>query len=375
MRQTYNYIILLILGLFAFTANEVQAADDKKDFTKTIKKDFPISPKGNVSITNKYGKIDVSTWEQDRVKVEVKITVRAKDEETAQTGFDRIEIHFSDTPNSLSAKTEIREAQSSIWTMWNYNSNIDFNIDYQVFMPASCDLDLSNKYGDSFIGTLSGNTNITVKYGNFELDGAGGDLKINLGYGNGTVLEAKDVTVDGKYCNLKFYEAADVNIRSKYSRIQIEEASNVETTSKYDHYDISKAVIVRNEGKYDNFKIGQIDNIVVVSKYTDYKVDHLINGADCEMKYGGARFNRVEKDFSEINLVGNYTDFKVRVDDDADYHVEADTDYAGLKYPSNMKIIILDKDGSKKEMSGYYGKKDAKSIIKATLDYGGLKVW
>lgn len=375
MRRTYSYIALLTLGLFALTANDVQAADDKKDFTKTIKKEFPISPNGNVSITNKYGKVDVSTWDRDRVKVEVKITVRAKDEETAQTGFDRIEIHFSDTPNSLSAKTEITEAESSIWTMWNYNSNIDFNIDYQVFMPASCNLDLSNKYGDSFIAALTGNTSITVKYGNFNLDGADGDLKINLGYGNGTIKEAKDVSVTGKYCSLKFEEAGDVDIESKYSKIQIEEASSIETVSKYDHYDISKAVSVRNEGKYDNFKIGQIDNIVVVSKYTDFKVDHLINGADCEMKYGGARFNRVEKDFSEINLVGNHTDFKVKVDDDANYHFDADTDYAGLKYPSNMKVIILDKDGSKKEMSGYCGKKDAKSIIKATLDYGGLKVW
>ena len=375
MRRTYSYIALLVLGLFAFAANDVQAADDKKDFTKTIKKDFPISPKGNVSITNKYGKVDVSTWDQARVKVEVKITVRAKDEQTAQTGFDRIEIHFSDTPNSLSAKTEIMEAQSSIWTVWGSGSNIDFNIDYQVFMPETCDLDLNNKYGDSFIAALTGNTSITVKYGNFELEGSEGDLKINLGYGNGTIMQAKDVRVDGKYCNLKFYEANDVDIQSKYSKIQIEEAGNVECNSKYDHYDITKAVLVRNQGKYDNFKIGEIDDIIVISKYTDFKVDHLVNRADCEMKYGGARFNRVEKDFSEINLIGNYTDYKVKVDVGADYHVEADTDYAGLKYPSNMKIIILDKDGSKKEMSGYLGKKDAKSIIKATLDYGGLKVW
>ena len=380
MKLAYRFLTATLSVVFVMGFASTLSAEPNyknKDFTKTIKKDFPIDADGKVKISNRYGKIDVSTWDRDRVKVEVRITVRASSEARAQEGFERIKINFSDSQSHVSAETEIGEGEKSFWESWTtaWGGKIDFTIDYQINMPASCDLDLKNKYGDSHIASLDGDVNIDVKYGNFELEEAEGDLEVMLGYGNGTIERARNVSAEGKYCNLKVKYADDVSIVSKYSKIKIEEAKAVRTVSKYDSYDITKMVSFKNEGKYDHFDIGTVDEVWVISKYADINVERLATSANFELKYGGARVDDVAKEFTEINLVGKHADYKINVEEGADYQVKATSDSGGINYPSNMQVIFVDENGGIKEVNGYFGKKNAKGIINAQLDYGGLKVW
>lgn len=379
MKLTYRFVaaFLSIVLLSSFVSAANTQPTNNKDFTKTIKKDFAVNADGKVRVANRYGKVAVDTWDKKRVKIEVKITVRADSEARAQEGFERIQIQFSDSPSYVSAETVIGESQKSFWDSWtsSWGGKIDFTIDYQVFMPASCDLDLANKYGDSHIASMEGDVSLEVKYGNFELEEVLGDLEVNLGYGNGTVTRARNISAEGKYCNLKVRHADDVAITSKYSKIKIEEARAVRTISKYDSYDIIKMNSFRNEGKYDHFDIGSVDEVWVVSKYSDINVERLVIGADFELKYGGARVEDVAKGFSEINLIGKHADYKINVEDGAAYQVKATSDSGGLNYPSNMNVIFKEDDGHKKEINGYFGAKNAKGVIKAQLDYGGLKVW
>ena len=42
------------------------------DYTKTIKKEFDISSDGLVDLSNRYGVLEVSTWDKNRVKSEAR---------------------------------------------------------------------------------------------------------------------------------------------------------------------------------------------------------------------------------------------------------------------------------------------------------------
>ena len=46
------------------------------EFTKTIKREFDISANGTTYLSNKYGKIEVKTWDKNRVKIAVTIVVK-----------------------------------------------------------------------------------------------------------------------------------------------------------------------------------------------------------------------------------------------------------------------------------------------------------
>lgn len=376
------YKIVLITGLIWGLGTNIASAkkgnpSDKKDFTKTIKKEYEIAVDGLVKLSNRYGKVDLNTWEKDRVKVEVRITVRASSEKVAQNDFDRIEIHFTDSPSLVSAETEILSSTSkSSWWGWDatdYKS--DFSIDYQVYMPASCNLDLSNKYGNAYISSIDGDTRLNIKYGDFEFAGTEGDLDVYLGYGNGQIDAVGDLSADGAYCSLRVGKADDIEINSKYSKIVIDEAQEIHSHTKYDSYRIAKVVNLRNEGKYDNFNVGVIKDLMVISKHTDLNVDRLTNSANFELKYGGARVDDVAKGFTEIILIGNHADYKINVEDGANYQVQAETDNSGVKCHRDFKHSDEFQEKGSSDVNGYMGKKNAQSLIKAQLNYGGLKVW
>ena len=71
-----SFIVLLIFSLgsgntFASTTlpSAVTQTAIKKEFTKTIKKEFDIDADGKVSIVNKYGEVNINTWDQNKVKI------------------------------------------------------------------------------------------------------------------------------------------------------------------------------------------------------------------------------------------------------------------------------------------------------------------
>ncbi|MEZ5058039.1 MAG: hypothetical protein R2879_13475 [Saprospiraceae bacterium] len=372
MKSVYNFRTwLLLLAAFLMAGTELSAAA-KQEFTKTIKKNFPLAANGLTSLSNEYGKVYVKTWDQNRVKIDVKITVRAESEEAAQDVFEKIKIEFAEAADLVQAATKIES--SSSWTWWG-NRKLDYSIDYDVKIPQNGRLDLTNKYGDAFVGSINGATTLNIKYGNFQMEEAKNDLSVFLGYGSGTVISAKDIMAEGSYCQLKIKTANHVKINSKYSKVDVEEAGKIDADSQYDSYKVGYVKVFNNAGRYDNVAVGSAGDLNISSKYAEISVEELKNSANLDLKYGGAKIGKVVKGFHNINLNGSFADYKVKVEEGAHFQMQATADYAGIKYPQVLNVVHEKEKGTYHEVNGYVGQKGSGSVIKASLNYGGLKVW
>ena len=345
------------------------------EFNKTIKKEFPISANGTINLTNKYGKVDIKTWDKNRVKLDISITVRAKSEKNAQNVFDRISINFSNTSDLVKAITEIQPKKSgSIFPNWNGNNKSDFYIDYEVYLPANCKLEVANKYGDLYIDEMNAPLSINVRHGNFKVDGSTDNVRVEMAHSNGTLVSGKDVSFSMKHSNLTLLKASDVELSSKHSNITIEEARSVRCSSKYDNYKIGKVVEIKNNGKYDNFELGSVKDITVSAKYTHVKAKEVLNLIDFNMEYGGCSIQELNRDFSEVQLDGRHTDFKIMIQKGSNFKLSALGTYAGIKYPSGLVPTYEVEKGSKHEVKGYMGSESTSKTITAGLSYGGLKI-
>ena len=373
---TINPLLILFLTtfslLFQTTASANPLTVNKKEFTKTIKKEFGITTDGTTSIYNKYGQINLQTWDKSRVKIEVTILVNARSESEAQEVFDRIKVDFSNGNDYVKAETEI-ESQKSGWWSWGDNKS-DYNISYNVFLPTTNSIDIINKYGNVNAEAIEGSAKVAVKYGNFRLEGIGDNATIDLGYGNGTIVAARDVTSNISYGRMLFKEAKQLDLTTKYSKVTIDKANDIRSETKYDTYDIGEVRDFRNSGKYDSFDIAYADNIIVGSKYSEIYAQKVGNSVDFDLEYGGATVEKVAKGFADVRIVGSYADFKINVEDGASYRMEATANYAGIRYPTDMNITYEKEKGTYHEVEGHKGAKGARSVIKARLDYGGLKV-
>ncbi|MEK7257850.1 MAG: hypothetical protein AAB316_24040, partial [Bacteroidota bacterium] len=292
----------------------------------------------------------------------------------AQEVFNRIHVDFVNDANFVKAETVIESNKGNWWDWGGGGNRTEFQINYAVFMPATASLDLSNKYGDAFVAAIEGKTAVNVSYGNFRLEGVCGNLAVNLGYGNGTVVRAKDVSADVSYSKIIFNDVQNADFVTKYSKITVDKGVDVKAESRYDHFNLPKVRQFKHSSRYGDVEIGSAESVIALSKYTDYRIEHLSDNGEFDLQYGGVQLDNVAKGFSSLNLVGKYSDFKIAVEPGASYTLEAAANYAGIAYPTGFNVSYEKEKGTSHEVKGHAGTEGARSVIKANLSYGSLKI-
>lgn len=377
MKQIFKSIILLSLYLVANTAmaniQDTIVVNKCKDFKHTIVKNFPMEDRGTVNLSNRYGDVTIKNWNKPEVEIEVTIIVDARSEDRAASVFDRIDIDFDASSSYVSAVTNI-ESKSS-WTSWfGGGGNDDYKIHYEVYLPEAIDLKLFNKYGNAYVDNIGGNANLEIKYGNLQIGEISGNLDLQLGYGNATIASAGETEMLIKYSKVEIGSTADLHVESKYSHFVINDANDLRLTTKYDHYKIGNIDGLRNTGKYDDIMIKSVRSISATSKYTDYLIGHLIERAEFDLEYGSAKIDLLDGSFKEMDVEGRYTDYRINVEEGTEFKLDAVTRYAGIRYPDNFRVIREKEHGSEREVEGYNGDKNGARVIRARLNYGGIKV-
>jgi hypothetical protein len=343
----------------------------KKKYNKTIEKSFPISKKGEVAIINKYGTLDINTWNKNEVQIKVEIVVNATSESVAEDVFERISIEFDNSSDRVFAETVI-ESKEDYW--WNFSKNLksDFEINYEVYMPLSCSVNFDNKYGNINMMDLENDATIVVKYGNLTMGDLEGDLSLELGYGNGFIGAVNNMQTSVAYSKLRTDYVNEFSGETKYSGITINNAKKVVVETKYDNYNLGNVGEFINEGKYDNLLVDQVDNVLIETKYTDLKVGTLTRSLTGELNYGGIRIKDLKKGFDKLMVEASYAGISVTPEPGAGFTLEMNSKHVDIDLPKT-KDYEEEKDGSVKNIrAGFNG--GGKSMMLLELEYGFLKV-
>ena len=336
-----------------------------KEFKRDTMLQFDIAQNGVVNLSNKYGKVDVHTWASNKVKIEVIITVNARNQNDANDIFETIDVEFSQQGNYVNANTIIQAKKN----------HLDYSIDYEVYMPKSCSLKIQNWYGNSRIAGLGGDATANVKYGNIRFKTVEKDLDIDLKYGNCTVDKASNTVIKLEHGFIDLKEAKDVNLVTRYSKVNLDKANEITCDTRNDIYKVGVVNTFHNYGRYDNLDIQEVQHLVVESEYSDLFIGKLVVNADIKMKYGGVNLDHVLAGFHEIVLEGSETDFKIRVGEDAAYRIELTGRYCAIRVPKLAKLIQDERKESQEKIKGYIGyDMNAPRVIKANMKNGSFKL-
>ncbi len=365
-------LVVISTTNFAATAPGQDTILHRKEFVKNYNKTFTITPKHLIILANRYGKIDVKTGSSNQAVINVTVKANTGTQEDADKIFDRINIAFSEGPDFIKSETSIESTKSGNWFNMSFNSNSsEYTIDYDVTMPAENNLDISNKYGNSYIPTLNSWVKIEQKYGDFKLEKAN-SATISLAYGKGSVGYTSGLTANVAYGKLSSPNLKDVAITSKYSEFKFDKMENVTIQSAYDDYDIADVTNLNINSKYGDIEIGNLENAMIVSAYTDFNITTLANSADFKTSYGDVKIKNLKAGFGSINIDGKYTDYVLGVGATSSYQIDVKTSYGDVSRPASLKHRIDSEKGSSRELVGYVGETNAKSFIKARLSYGDL---
>jgi hypothetical protein len=150
-----------LLILSALMLGTLAPAQDLKD-KRSVSRSFPASRETTLELENKYGKIQVLTWDKDSVSVEVEIFLTESSASKMRKLKDDIKIDFTGTKTYIIAKTVIEsesgrlasELKSISNTIRGSNKRVEIN--YLVHVPPQLDVVINNKFGDIYLDDLQG---------------------------------------------------------------------------------------------------------------------------------------------------------------------------------------------------------------------------
>ena len=353
MKKPYKKWYTTIIAFLLFPI--IGFANDDAIITKqkNIKKAFIVNSDAGIDITNSYGTVFVTTWEEDKIELDILIKVSGDNENWVNQRLNNITIDISALKHLISATTQIGNS--------NYKAkgrNNSFEINYVIKIPKNGSVTVNNKYGDITTTDLNAPTNIFCKYG-----------KISMGRLNSS---KNDITIE--YCNNSSIDfLKNGTVIGRYSGLTIEALSKIDLTSDYTDTTIGDAGEVKYTSKYGAVKIKEVNNLEGSGNYLTIRVGSVNNQLKLQTKYSSIDVGQVQPKANSILIVAGYTCIKVGFSPNFAFDFAINMRYADLKYDSDFEFFNKTETNYTKSFSGYYKKKGVNAVA-ITSEYGNVSL-
>lgn len=350
-------LFICIIPLLGY-ANE-NPVKGKYEKSKKINKEFTVNATALLSINNKYGSVDVVSWNENRVVIDVEIIVSGNNESKVIDKLKEITVEFQNSNSKVSAQTVF--GIKSRWSSGNNNNNMSFEINYKVKMPVTNQADFKNDYGSISLNELKGKADINCDYGKIIIGSLyHAENSINIDYTNNSTIEF----INGG------------NINADYSGLVIEKAKTIDLNADYTSTTFENVEDVNFNCDYGNIKVGQGNNINGNGDYISMDFGTVFKNLKIESDYGNIKVKKLMAGFESVEINTDYASTKIGLDPTASFNFILDLSYAGFSYDGEninyTKKIV-------KNNSNYYegsvNKENASSNINISSDYGGVKFY
>ncbi|HAO14986.1 MAG TPA: hypothetical protein DDE71_05450 [Tenacibaculum sp.] len=350
------WLILLFFSNLSYSFNAY--GQSKYEKSKTIKKEFLVNKNATLSINNKYGNLNINTWNKNKIEINIKIIVKGGNLSQVEKKLKSINIAFKNNTTLVEAKTNISNSGFS-WS-WSNRDDISFRINYFVRMPASNNADFNNTYGNIELGKIDGKTNINCEYGSIAIE----------------ELNNRDNIISLEYCkNSKIDFMKSGNISVDYSKIKIKNTEDVKVSSDYSNVVIANSNNLRFTSDYGSITAGNANTIYGNSDYTTIRIKNLNRHLDIDTDYASVEVENINKGFEHVTIEGSYAGIRLGVADDSNFQFKINTSYASFKYPENhVKMFKSIKKSFSKHYEGVFGVSNNNSQINIHSSYGRVSL-
>lgn len=358
--KTQIYITIIALFCLLPIASPAQFTE-----TKTIHKQFGVTPETQIEISNKYGKIELNTWEKDSVIIDIEIKIEERKLSKLEKTLDEIDFDFTKSQHYLIARTKVGSGRSGFEkellkfkeTLLQIDGNIEIN--YSVWLPATNDLKVENKFGDIFIGDYKGDAEIDLSNGNLKSHNFEGNTDLVLNFSDATINYLKHGRLECNFSDIYIKKAQSAKIKSKSTVFEILEIGELDATSRRDKFRIQRAERVEANGSFSNFRLNEL-------------IDRLTLRAD----YGDIDVEKTATDFSNIFIESKSTDINLYFNKESNFgfeitHVKTELDFCREISIENEENI----DDKKQKVSGSFGKNAAQNRLQINSDSGEINIF
>ena len=324
----------------------------REQLTRTIHKEYSVASDALLKVSNKFGKVHITTGNSKAIIIDVEIKVEGRSTDKAQQILDRIDIEFSASPKLVQATTHIGNTGSV--TMKNTE---DIEINYTIAMPQSGSVDVENKFGDVFITEIDGSTNFQVSYGSLAAQ----------------KLNSEQNTAVVKFGSADITEALYLDLTSKYSEAHIKKVKLLDLDSQYGDSEVGAAGRINLNSGYDDVEIGAVAELLGSTKFSDLKVQAVTQKYDIKNSYGEVDVMFVSKDFREVRINSSFADVDFFFEQGSNFTLDASMKFGDLSIPGSAEVR-RDEGNTSETITGKLRQGETQSIVVIVGSYGDISL-
>jgi hypothetical protein len=347
MKKHYNILILFILIPFLGFSND----DTFISKQKNIKKTYIVNSNAGIDIQNKYGSITVSTWDEDKIDLDITIKVTGGNENWVNEKLNSIDVDITALKSMVTAITNM--GNSSLKSQGSSNS---FEINYVIKIPKNGTVKLDNKYGNITTLTLEGATDITCKYGKVTLGKLNGPSnRVQIAYcQNSSIDYIKNGTLEARYSGLKINDSGNLNLDTNYTDLTIADGQNI----KY-------------ECNYGTFKFQKINSFSGSGNYLTINIAEISNSVNANVNYSKVNISNITEKANNVSINSGYSDVSLGYDTNYSFDFDINTRYGNIKNDNSLDVSVSESKNTSKRISGFNNKKGQNKVV-VNSNYGNV---
>jgi len=325
---------------------------------KKIKKEYTVNSNALLKIDNSYGNVNVVSWGENRVVIEVTVQTNGNNEEKVQKKLDEIDVDFDGSASLVSAKTRFSRSNNSWWKGWK-SSKVSMQVNYEIKVPASNSVDLNNDYGGISLNKINGNATIICDYGKLTIGELNGDNNhLNFDYTNNSIIEyMKGGKIVADYSSFNLEKGGNIELNADYTKSEFGEIQNLDYSCDYGSLHTGSSNNITGKGDYLSAKLGRVNG--------NLRLD-----AD----YGSIRVQELGASAGNVNIESDYTGIKIGYNPNFNFTFNISLEYAGLSGKDDLEFTKQRVKSSDKYYEGYHGSSSASSNININSEYGGVSL-
>lgn len=325
----FSVLFFCLVSLHSF------ADDNMVDKEKKITKSYSVSANDKLSIENEYGAININTWDKNEVSVEITVKSSTKSETKSKELLESVSISDTKTGGAIYIKTILSSAS-------NRNGKQSLSIEYKVYMPATLQLSLLNKFGNVNLPSLANQLQIKVSYGNIKAAKLTGpyEKRIEVSFGSATIDELDNAFLESKYSKVNIEVVGKAEIMNSFGKTKIMEANNLRITQKY-----------------GDFELRKVNTLVGTVEFSNVDLDYLGKSADLHLKYASnADLGIISSSVELLKINAGFSTVYLKFDETANQDFEAHLKYGDIKLNNQYMKDYIKNTNQNNSSSDYKGK-------------------
>jgi len=340
-------IYSFLIAIFVFTGTETlwgQVKDKRVDQT------FTVNSSTRLVIDNKFGKVHINTWDQNKIEVQVMIEVDGSDQ-TARDILDRIEIDISESSSEIRIETDIADSR-------NKNRNQRFEINYTVKMPKNNPLSVDHRHGDVYLDNLGGSLDLDLAHGQIVAEELNGKSRISLQHGNGgriAAIGSGSLEIQ-HYQRLRIGRMGSMDVKIAHASIEVEEAGDLDIEVRHSNVEIGHAGTLNLDMQHSKFEAESVKSISTDMEHSSLDVEKLERLLEVDGNHSQVDIDRLSKGFSKVDFDGDHSYLGLGMESGVSATFEVELQHGRLQYPeSQTNMSYSNEENQKREYKGKIG--------------------